>query len=742
MAESGFARCQGFLNYHPLAKWLSIVCSISTAVLFVGLIVLLGFFIDLMVEHGEIPSFHQLPYSDRQHFLETVTYADNAEQRKALKDELVALGFDAADVKHWERGDAVETWTPRERAVLWWANLPQLLEQRVGHAAAESVREKLHASIANRGREVTAHQPLEECGVLSLVVRERNPIKAWLLGYVAWLNPWMWHGGNTTYLFGLFFAALGLAAVRLLAMIFSRYLGAACVMEAVTRLRRSVYHHTNRLGTLAFKALGPAEAVSISTRHLEVVHDGLFHWLTYYFREPVKFGLLLAFTFFINFWLAVAFFVIAVLVWLIGGQIAAYFRQQGRRAEANSANQLVLIQESLMLMRLVKVYLMEAFNQTRVERQLSAYSRAQLRRYRGEAIYRSVFFFLGLLATLTLLLVAGYVVMAGELGVSSSLILAVAIISLYWPVRGFLDARRIVRRSRKSGTVVFDFLDRHGGVGQAIEAEFLPILTKAIQFDKVSLKEPGTGRTLLTNVTFSIRQGQRVAIVGPDEMEKHALVYLLPRFLDPSHGEVRIDGKDLKWVTLDSLRAQIAMVLQHNLVFNDTVANNIGCGDPSYNLQRVIDAAKLAHAHQFISKLPNGYETVIGEQGEPLKLGEMFRIALARAILRDPAILVIEETASPLDDDTKAMIDDTLQRVLPGRTVIFLPHRLTTIRNCDQVFLLYEGKLEASGDHRELLNSSDLYRHLQYLEFNEFAGMFTRSAPRRESHVPETAIEK
>ena len=143
----------------------------------------------------------------------------------------------------------------------------------------------------------------------------------------------------------------------------------------------------------------------------------------------------------------------------------------------------------------------------------------------------------------------------------------------------------------------------------------------------------------------------------------------------------------------------------------------------------MIDAAKLAHAHQFISKLPQGYETMIGEQGEPLKLGEMFRIALARAILRDPAIMVIEEMATPLDDDTKAMIDDTLQRVLPGRTVIYLPHRLTTIRNCDQVFLFYEGKLEASGEHRELLNSSDLYRHLQYLEFNEFAGMFSRAAP-------------
>jgi ATP-binding cassette subfamily B protein len=302
-------------------------------------------------------------------------------------------------------------------------------------------------------------------------------------------------------------------------------------------------------------------------------------------------------------------------------------------------------------------------------------------------------------------------------------VLAAAIISLYWPILAFLEARRVVRRSRQSARALFDFLDRQGGVGQAIEAEFIPALTRSIQFDKVSLRDGSTGRKLLHNISFTIKAGEKIALVGPDEREVHALVYLLPRFLDPSGGEVRVDGKNLRWVTLDSLRIQIAVVLQHNLIFNDTIAHNIGCGDPTYNLQRITDAAKIAHAHQFITKLPQGYETVIGEQGHPLKLGEMFRIALARAILRDPAILVIEEPVEPLDDDTKGMIDDTLQRVLPGRTVIFLPHRLTTIRACDQIFLIYQGKLEASGDHRELLNTSELYRHLQYMEFNEFAGV-------------------
>jgi ATP-binding cassette, subfamily B, bacterial len=332
---------------------------------------------------------------------------------------------------------------------------------------------------------------------------------------------------------------------------------------------------------------------------------------------------------------------------------------------------------------------------------------------------------LGLLAGLVLLLLSGLVILKGYLGVTSAMVMVTALVSLYWPMTVWLDNRRLIRRSRDSAKVTFDFLTRTGSVGQGVEAEFLPALSNKLDFDNITLKEPGTERKLLRGITLSVQAGQRIALVGPDDMEKHALVYLLPRFLDPTSGEIRIDRKNLRSVTLDSLRVQIAVVLQHNLVFNDTVANNIGCGDKSYTLPKIIDAAKIAHAHQFIQKLPQGYETVIGEMGLSLNNGEMFRIALARAIVRDPAIVVIEEPSVPMDEDTKSVVDDTFARFLPGRTVIFLPHRLSTIRSCDCVYLIYQGKVEAVGEHRELLANNDLYRHLQYLEFNEFTSVNT-----------------
>lgn len=726
MQSTAFARALQFLNYAALAKWVALACSVASALLYLALLTVLALFLDLIVNRGDLPPYYKLPAAEKALFLDEIAPED-ADARKELTDKVKAdladLGISMSLVPTWLKGAPASMLPQRERLALWYARLPHVLENEVGAAAATAVRDEIRRLVQERGAEAAVNRPIEDFGLLSAVVRSRGLFTGWFARTAARWAPWTWQYGNAHYLQGLLLLALVLAALRLGLLFASNYLAAVCVLEAVTRLRRAVCVHTNRLGALAIRALGPAEAVGVSTRHLEAVHEGLYLWLTAYFREPIKFALLLAFALLLNFWLALAFVLFALLVWIVGGQVAAYYRRRGRAALTRSAEMLALIQESLLLMRLVKVYLMEPFNQQRVERQLAAYARAQKRRYLGEALYRPLFIFLGLVAAIVLLFAVGVTVAGGRLGVTSALTLAAILGSLYWPAIRFLDARRLLRRTRESAQALFAFLDRPGGVGQALEAEFIPGLAKQLEFDKVTLKEPGSDRKLLRGVSLTIPAGQRIALVGPDEMEKHALVYLLPRFLDPTSGEIRIDGKNIRWVTLDSLRAQIATVLQHNLVFNDTVAHNIGCGDPAFDLQRIVDAAKLAHAHQFIQKLPQGYETPIGEMGHTLAPGEQFRIALARAILRDPALLVIEEPTEALDDDTKAMVDDTLQRVLPGRTVIFLPHRLSTIRSCDRVYLLYQGRIEAQGEHRELIATNELYRHLQYLEFNEFAGL-------------------
>jgi ATP-binding cassette subfamily B protein len=766
--RQAFARAWRFLGYSPVAKWAALAAAVGTAVLFTFLLLLLGLFTDLMVHRGHIPRLVDLPPRERAEFLDSrvlvpadeylrtnwMTLPEN-ERRDVLQRRLpdpgradqLAGGVDqlppadrqliwrviyrdpvvaerrrqlqtlGVDGPHAEQIAAADprTLPPADQELLWRTHVYETLAERVGpEAAADSVTAK------------APDEALPPRGALGMVARSPGGVHVRLVAWLARWNPWMWKYGwpehvNLIYLSCLLGLAVAVVLLRALLLYLMRMAAARATIEATCRLRRAVYQQCYRLGTLAFRALGPSEAVSMMTRHVETIHDAFYTWLTVVWREPVKFVLLIALAVLIDVRLTLAFLCAALIVWLIGGRLAASLRQRGRVLARRAADQLALLQESLMLLRLVKTYLMERFNQNRVERQLNEYARSQLRNARGEAIYRTLLFFLGAVAALLLLYVAGLIVLGGQLGMPRAITLATALVCLYWPVQNWLEHWRFLRRGRHSAVALFQFLDRPGEVAQVVRAELLPPLRRELEFHYVTLKEPGTGRMLLQGVNLKIPVGQRIGLVGPDDMEKHALVYLIPRFLDPNSGEVRIDGHDLRWVTLDSLRVQTALVLQHNLVFNDTVANNIGCGDASYPLPRIIEAAKVAHAHHFIQKLPQGYETPIGELGHSLKLGEQFRIALARAILRDPSLYIIEEPTTPLDEDTKALLDDTFHRVLPGKTVIFLPHRTTTIRSCDRLLLLHNGTIEATGDHRELLARSELYRHLQYIEFNVFA---------------------
>lgn len=317
------------------------------------------------------------------------------------------------------------------------------------------------------------------------------------------------------------------------------------------------------------------------------------------------------------------------------------------------------------------------------------------------------------------ILLARHVIFGDAVGLSAAVMMAVALGFTVRSLHGF----QLVTRTAGSGTVAADeinqYLLRVPPVSQVVGARFLEPMTRSLQFNQVSI-ETEANPDLIHNLDLKIEAGQRVALLSIDNLESEALVSLIPRFSDPTTGQVLIDGQDIRKATLESLRAEAVVVGGSEPVFSATVLENVTAGQQDISRQDAVEACKVTHAENFIRQLPKGYETSLGDDSVPLDVGQVFRLSLARAIARKPALLVVQEPTESLDTETKTMLDDTYQRICSGRTVIFLPSRLSTVKKSDRVVVIHEGRVAADGKHEDLVRSSELYRHWEYMRFNVF----------------------
>jgi ABC-type multidrug transport system fused ATPase/permease subunit len=490
--------------------------------------------------------------------------------------------------------------------------------------------------------------------------------------------------------------------------------------EVATNLRRQVHRQLYRLGQSSLPSEGTGPVMSLFTREVNDIRDGLAAELDRKSRIPVLVLGLLALGLAIDWASTIALASLGTLVYLVVRHLNRSAELVSVVATRESALQLCLLQEDFGLIRTVRVHGMENVDKQRFDEHLERHRDAEVRRMLHEdRTSPAATLLVCAAATLAVGLLARRVLGSNH-SASSAFLQVLALLGVVRPSLEWLRLGRVIRQGRRSAEGVFAYLERKPELHQAGGAMFLSPLTDRISFENVTL-ENGAGRVLLDGFTAEVLAKTKTSIMSLDDEAKHALACLIPRLIDPKVGRVRIDGIDLRDVTLESVRAQVATVLQADLVFSDTVLANIALGDPSYDLPRVIEAAKVAHAHHFIQELPHGYDTVIGPLGEYLKPDQQYRIALARAFLHDPSIVIIEEPNVPLDDDTKSFVDDTIARLQPGRTLIMLPHRLSTIRSSDRVLVIHNGRLEAAGAPREISGDSKLYRHLQYIEFNQFA---------------------
>jgi len=323
----------------------------------------------------------------------------------------------------------------------------------------------------------------------------------------------------------------------------------------------------------------------------------------------------------------------------------------------------------------------------------------------------------------------GYSVVNGHSTPGNFFSFITALFMLYEPVKRLSRINNVVQQGLAAGSRVFEVIDTLPEVRERENAVVLPPIRKEIAFDGVDFRYAPDGEVVLKGIDFRVPAGTMVAIVGSSGAGKTTLVDLIPRFYDPQAGAIRIDGVDVRDVTIASLRAQIGIVSQHTVLFNDTIRNNIAYGLPDAPMEKVVEAARRANAYAFIDRMPERYDTVVGEQGLRLSGGERQRLAIARALLKDAPLLILDEATSALDTESEHVVQEALDTLMRGRTTFVIAHRLSTVRNADVIFVVEEGRIVERGRHEELLSRESRYRSFYLKQFEKKKGELPGDGP-------------
>jgi subfamily B ATP-binding cassette protein MsbA len=378
-----------------------------------------------------------------------------------------------------------------------------------------------------------------------------------------------------------------------------------------------------------------------------------------------------------------------------------------------------ILHETVTGNRIVKAFNTELWEILRFKKAAKRLFRANLRSVRIQSISSPLMDTIGAIAIALLLWIGRNEIQHGRMTAEVFITFIIALFKLYDPVRRFAYYYNSFQQALGASASIFSFLDVKDDVKEKVHAGTLHRFKSSIRFDNVGFSystEEGEHQ-ILHNVDLEVHAGEVVALVGPSGAGKSTLVNLIPRFFDVTFGRIQLDGKDIRELTLSSLRKQVAQVTQETILFNDTVRNNIAYGRPDVKTELVEQAARNALAHDFILRMPQGYDTVIGEKGFRLSGGERQRIAIARAILKNAPILILDEATSALDAESESLVQAALANLVEGRTVLVIAHRLGTIRNATRIAVLEDGRITAVGSHEELLANSPTYQRLYQLQF-------------------------
>ncbi len=484
-------------------------------------------------------------------------------------------------------------------------------------------------------------------------------------------------------------------------------------------IRNKVYAHLHKLPMSFFKNEKTGNLISRITNDVNVIQQSVSAVFLNMIREPLTIIVFLGIAISISLKLTIFSIIILPFSLVIISYIGKILRKQSGILQQKMSDITTVLHETITGVKIVKAFGMEEYENKKFVSETNKFFRLILKMVRVRNIASPTTEFLSVLVGVVLIYYGGLLVLQEHaLRASEFLGFLFAIFQLMPPIKELSSVNNRIQESSAAADRVFEILDTVPNITDAPDSIEIKGFNKTIEYKNVSFHYDDSPELVLKDISFKINKGEIIAIVGSSGAGKSTLVDLLPRFFDPIDGAIYFDGIDLRKIKIASLRKQIGIVTQEIVLFNETVSKNIAYGLSECPMEKIVESAKAANAHNFIIELPKGYDTVIGERGTKLSGGERQRISIARALLKNPPIMIFDEATSSLDNESEALVQEAIERLMNDRTTFVIAHRLSTIRNADRILVLENGTIVQDGKHDELLrDAKGIYRKLYELQF-------------------------